>query len=225
MARSAESIAQRLARARYRYATDQEFKARRRRRQRERYSSDPQYRLRRQASARASAAKYRATQDSRAKARIRQARYRQRLLACPENRAAILEKMRTAAATMRQAPEFRAKVAAYWKSDAGRLARKGMNYRRRIRVRAAGGPITTPAQRSAILARTGGLCLYCRSGDRVVLDHFNPISSGGSDAPDNLIPSCWRCNSSKRGTDPYDWAMRLRGSAVLRRALDFLEAA
>lgn len=40
-------------------------------------------------------------------------------------------------------------------------------------------------------------CGYCGSGGRLTIDHLVPLSRGGSDASDNLMPACIGCNSSK----------------------------
>lgn len=61
--------------------------------------------------------------------------------------------------------------------------------------------------RNDVYAKTGGRCWYC--GIRLVLtenptipgaaclDHATPKEQGGSNHPDNLLPSCRRCNSRK----------------------------
>lgn len=42
-------------------------------------------------------------------------------------------------------------------------------------------------------------CVYCRAtGLQLVLDHAVPVSRGGSNHPNNLLPACEPCNSSKR---------------------------
>jgi 5-methylcytosine-specific restriction endonuclease McrA len=61
-----------------------------------------------------------------------------------------------------------------------------------------------------------GCCYYCNSrvlvfvnveGTRpkpnsATIDHFIPLSRGGVDHYDNLVLSCYRCNSSKGNTMP-----------------------
>jgi len=60
--------------------------------------------------------------------------------------------------------------------------------------------------RLALYLRDGLACCYCGSGiedgAKLTLDHLTPHSLGGSNAPENLITCCHRCNSS-RGTRPY----------------------
>lgn len=54
-------------------------------------------------------------------------------------------------------------------------------------------------------------CAYCQSGlDCGVrgwsqIDHFLPLSKGGTDTIGNLVPACISCNSAKCDRDPFDW--------------------
>jgi 5-methylcytosine-specific restriction endonuclease McrA len=48
-------------------------------------------------------------------------------------------------------------------------------------------------------------CAYCGEQKSVTIDHFIPISKGGTDTLTNLLPACWECNLSKRDTDPLEW--------------------
>lgn len=51
------------------------------------------------------------------------------------------------------------------------------------------------------------LCNYCLSrltADEVVIDHIKSVSRGGSDEPDNLQVTCWRCNSIKSDMDRFE---------------------
>jgi hypothetical protein len=52
----------------------------------------------------------------------------------------------------------------------------------------------------------GPICAYC--GERATsIDHVRPRLFGGSDEPDNLVPACQPCNSSK-GVLPVEiWRM------------------
>jgi 5-methylcytosine-specific restriction endonuclease McrA len=62
----------------------------------------------------------------------------------------------------------------------------------------------------------GFVCVSCKGESGLInieKDHIVPIYQGGSDAIDNLQPSCAKCNSSK-GSDctdyrPADWRDRL----------------
>jgi 5-methylcytosine-specific restriction endonuclease McrA len=58
-----------------------------------------------------------------------------------------------------------------------------------------------------ILSLQNGKCLYCgcQLGDDMHLDHFIPISRGGSNDKANLAYACPPCNLSKHNTFPWNW--------------------
>lgn len=62
-----------------------------------------------------------------------------------------------------------------------------------------------PYSRSEIFATYGGTCAYC-DAPAGHLDHVNPISKGGADAPRNLLPACAPCNLSKGAKTLAQWA-------------------
>lgn len=49
----------------------------------------------------------------------------------------------------------------------------------------------------------GWFCHYCFTTEALTADHILPVSQGGSDHADNLVPACSTCNSSRRNRD-YD---------------------
>ena len=50
------------------------------------------------------------------------------------------------------------------------------------------------------------MCAYCGvTLSRPHLDHFVPMSKGGTDERDNLIPACKSCNSSKGNKSFLVW--------------------
>lgn len=55
--------------------------------------------------------------------------------------------------------------------------------------------------RSAVWAKTGGTCWYCKRTtnpyDDFQVDHIMPVSKGGANRIDNLVPCCKSCNASK----------------------------
>ncbi len=58
------------------------------------------------------------------------------------------------------------------------------------------------AQRNIIINRASGYCEYCKthisfSPDTFHLDHFIPLSQGGSDDLENIILACGGCNKRK----------------------------
>lgn len=48
-----------------------------------------------------------------------------------------------------------------------------------------------------LCAEYGGKCAYCRSECKLSRDHVMPLTRGGSDSIDNILPACRSCNSSK----------------------------
>lgn len=56
--------------------------------------------------------------------------------------------------------------------------------------------------RPALIRRDGECCVYCRSKEKLVVDHMVPIALGGTDDEDNLALACKSCNSGKAGRTP-----------------------
>lgn len=56
--------------------------------------------------------------------------------------------------------------------------------------------------RATLIDRDGEACVYCSATDKLVVDHMDPISLGGTDHPDNLALACKPCNSGKAGRTP-----------------------
>ena len=64
------------------------------------------------------------------------------------------------------------------------------------------------SKRLLILKKSGGRCWYCgcmlefQTGkgckSEFCVDHFVPVSSGGSNAVSNLVPCCRTCNTQKK---------------------------
>ena len=59
----------------------------------------------------------------------------------------------------------------------------------------------SPQEWAAILEEFGHCCAYCLRHESVVgklsVDHMDPLSRGGTNEPENLVPACRPCNSSK----------------------------
>jgi 5-methylcytosine-specific restriction endonuclease McrA len=60
-------------------------------------------------------------------------------------------------------------------------------------------------RRLRIFDKTGGTCWHCKNplGFDWQADHLIPRAAGGSNALDNMVPSCPRCNHEK--SDQIDW--------------------
>jgi len=65
----------------------------------------------------------------------------------------------------------------------------------------------TPAERQPIDARTrqtvldryGHQCARCKVSDDLEIHHRRPVINGGTNAPDNLVPLCYRCHTQHAG--------------------------
>jgi 5-methylcytosine-specific restriction endonuclease McrA len=118
------------------------------------------------------------------------------------------EKSRAQSAAWRIANPERTReiVEAYRLRDRDRylaLARKNARIRRARLLKAEGRGITLEVEQR-IFDSTSGLCNYC-DDEATAIDHFFPISKGGPDDEDNLVPACKTCNSSKHDSHPVAW--------------------
>ena len=90
---------------------------------------------------------------------------------------------------------------------------KGLLYKHRRRALAANAGGTHDARDIDRLWRLqSGRCWWCSGKmvrEKAHVDHRVPLSRGGSDAPDNLVMSCARCNQSKGSKMPDEFAGRL----------------
>lgn len=60
-----------------------------------------------------------------------------------------------------------------------------------------------------ILEYQNGLCFYCRKELRnFEVDHYYPVSKGGSNSKENLVISCQHCNRSKGSKSPQDFYIK-----------------
>jgi len=78
----------------------------------------------------------------------------------------------------------------------------------------------TAELREQIRRRANYACEFCsvtetETGSELTIDHFQPLTQGGDDRPDNLVYACARCNQYKldywqtRSADPVLWNPRL----------------
>ena len=76
---------------------------------------------------------------------------------------------------------------------------------RRERVRAAEGDITEEVV-IALMRSSDMICFYCdKPLIKFEVDHFIPITRGGTNLPDNLRMSCSTCNRRKSNKLPWEW--------------------
>lgn len=72
-----------------------------------------------------------------------------------------------------------------------------------------------PAKRVALYLRDGLACVYCSAtiedGTKLTLDHLTPHSLGGTNAAENLVTCCFKCNSSRGNRDYKEFAEKVAG--------------
>lgn len=93
--------------------------------------------------------------------------------------------------------------------EQSRLAKQ----RRRARLSGSRSLGITAAQWRALLTEFRGTCAYCKTARATTIDHVVPISKGGRDEIDNVLPACGSCNSSKNNKDLAVWLRRKGFSA------------
>lgn len=86
-----------------------------------------------------------------------------------------------------------------------RCARRVARWRRNAAERGARGSFTW-AEFMRIARKFDFCCAYCGvKPERLDPDHVVPLSRGGSNAPSNLLPACFMCNSSKCAMTLPEW--------------------
>lgn len=82
----------------------------------------------------------------------------------------------------------------------------GNNYRAR---RANADGECTPEEWQGILAYFDRRCAYCLRPESetgtLAMEHMLPLSRGGTNHPDNIVPGCKPCNSSKSDRTPMEF--------------------
>ena len=77
-------------------------------------------------------------------------------------------------------------------------------------------------KRLSIYLRDGLSCCYCghsiEDGAQLTLDHLVPRSAGGNNRADNLITSCFRCNSARGDRDVKEFVSTV--AAYLNHGVD-----
>lgn len=104
------------------------------------------------------------------------------------------------------------KLSAYHRAKRQRRKSYYLDCSRRYRARKKGAMGKhTAAEVKALVAEHDNKCGY--GCGRIVdcLDHIIPLSKGGEDSVDNLLPACAPCNLSKGAKSVYEW-LRTRKS-------------
>ena len=86
-----------------------------------------------------------------------------------------------------------------WKrTEKGRAYQRVANYRRRSL------PMSNEV-RDWWLSQRNAVCAYCWAAMATEIDHIIPISKGGTNDLDNLVPACRSCNASKNDRTLAEW--------------------
>lgn len=93
-----------------------------------------------------------------------------------------------------------------WAKNNPERVRRNVHARRSRELEALGE--ASESQIQARLDYHGRRCVYCQ-GPYEQLDHFFPLSRGGTNWPANLVPSCADCNRSKNARNPWDFIRSL----------------
>lgn len=70
--------------------------------------------------------------------------------------------------------------------------------------------------RFAIYARDGFKCVYCKSKERLTLDHYK---AGNDHSHKNLITACISCNAKRKNKTIRQWFAELRERAINTEAI------
>jgi len=100
-------------------------------------------------------------------------------------------------------------MAAYHKAHPEVLQAKSNAYR--ARARAAGGQFTS-AEWQALVERNDGKCAYCGGLGPLEVDHRTPLSRGGTNSIDNVLPACGNCNRKKGQLTEPEFRARLNAA-------------
>lgn len=106
----------------------------------------------------------------------------------------------------RHREQHKAVMAAYHKAHPEVLRAKSNAYR--ARARAAEGQFTS-AQWRALVESYGGRCAYRGEAGPVQVDHRTPLTRGGANSIDNIIPACRKCNTEKGQLTEAEFRARL----------------
>lgn len=93
--------------------------------------------------------------------------------------------------------------------------RKAADARRRARKLDASGSYTSAEWRS-LVDLSGGRCAYCGVVANLHADHRQPLSRGGSNAINNIVPACASCNIRKSILTESEFRARLAAEAATR---------
>jgi 5-methylcytosine-specific restriction endonuclease McrA len=97
-------------------------------------------------------------------------------------------------------------MAAYHNAHPEVLQAKSSAYR--ARARAAKGRFTS-AEWHALVERYDGKCAYRGEAGPLQVDHRTPLTRGGANSIDNVLPACAKCNAEKGRLTEAEFRARL----------------
>jgi 5-methylcytosine-specific restriction endonuclease McrA len=110
------------------------------------------------------------------------------------------------AAHLRNPAKTNAQKAAYHAAHPEYKRAKDHAYR--ARAQAALGSFTAHEWRE-LQERWGGVCAYCGAAGPIEADHRVPLSRGGTNFIDNILPACRSCNGRKHKMTEEEFRARL----------------
>ena len=87
-----------------------------------------------------------------------------------------------------------------------RASRLASNHKRRVLVKR--GMLLDTDYIDYLRRKSKGYCSYCSrkvGRDKLTIDHYVPVSKGGTNDNNNLVLCCQQCNSSKGNKDATSW--------------------
>jgi 5-methylcytosine-specific restriction endonuclease McrA len=72
-----------------------------------------------------------------------------------------------------------------------------------------------------LVQQWGGRCAYCGCAGKLTADHRLPLSLGGTNTIDNILPACPRCNSRKHDRTEDAFRIMLLLEAIDQRSGTF----
>lgn len=75
-----------------------------------------------------------------------------------------------------------------------------VNAVRRGRKKNNGG--FTSKEWQSLILKNNSCCFYCGKNEKMTIDHFIPLSKGGSNYITNIVPACKSCNTAKGSLMP-----------------------
>lgn len=90
-----------------------------------------------------------------------------------------------------------AKVYRLANKDKVKFSSAAINARKKAESFGITGPHATRGEIRDKFSLLGDCCYYCGTGKRLTVDHMIPLSRGGSNKIDNIVPSCFSCNCRK----------------------------